>query len=36
MKNIFEAKESDYQPATQRVYRTGRFPSHVILPVNED
>jgi putative CocE/NonD family hydrolase len=31
--NIFEAKESDYQPATQRVFRCRRWPSHVSLPV---
>jgi uncharacterized protein len=33
--NIFEAKESDYQKATQRIYRSKRFPSSVeimILP----
>jgi putative CocE/NonD family hydrolase len=27
--NIFEAKESDYQKATQHVYRSKRFPSSV-------
>lgn len=31
--NIFEAKESDYQAATQRVFRSRKFPSHVVLPV---
>jgi len=31
--NIYEAKDSDYQVATQRVYRTRRFPSHLTLPV---
>ncbi len=31
--NIFLAKDSDYQPATYRVYRSRRFPSHVALPV---
>jgi putative CocE/NonD family hydrolase len=31
--NIFEARESDFQPARQRVYRTARFASHVNLPV---
>ena len=31
--NIFEAKDSDYQKATQRVYRTRMCPSHVCLPV---
>jgi putative CocE/NonD family hydrolase len=27
--NIFEARESDYQKATQRIYRSKRFPSSV-------
>ncbi len=27
--NIFEAKESDYQKATQRIYRSRQFPSSV-------
>jgi putative CocE/NonD family hydrolase len=31
--NIFLARASDYQAATQRVYRSKAFPSHVILPV---
>jgi uncharacterized protein len=31
--SIFEAQESDYQPATQRIYRSARYPSHVVLPV---
>lgn len=31
--NIFEAKDADYQPATQRVYRSRNFPSHVELPI---
>jgi putative CocE/NonD family hydrolase len=29
--NIFEAKESDYQKATQRIYRSKEYPSGVIL-----
>ncbi|MGC1615982.1 MAG: CocE/NonD family hydrolase [Candidatus Acidiferrum sp.] len=29
--NIFEAKESDFQKATQRVYRSKEFPSGVVL-----
>jgi putative CocE/NonD family hydrolase len=33
--NIFEAKDSDYQKATQRIYRTRKHPSHVSLPVIE-
>lgn len=31
--NIFAAKASDYRRATQHVYRTSRYPSHVTLPV---
>ncbi len=31
--NIFEAKESDFQKATQRVYRSKRFPSSVEISV---
>jgi putative CocE/NonD family hydrolase len=31
--NIFNATEADYQKATQRVYCSERFPSHVELPV---
>jgi putative CocE/NonD family hydrolase len=30
--NIFEAKDSDYQRARQRVYRAPKFPSHLVLP----
>ena len=31
--NIFEATDADYKPATQRVYRAGKYASHVTLPV---
>ncbi len=31
--NIFAAKASDYRAATQRVFRSSRYPSHVTLPV---
>jgi putative CocE/NonD family hydrolase len=31
--NIFEAKESDYQKATQRVYRSKRYPSGLEISV---
>ncbi|GAC1308391.1 MAG: CocE/NonD family hydrolase [Mucilaginibacter sp.] len=31
--NIFEAKESDYQPATQKVYHSAGFASCIELPV---
>ncbi|HXL56665.1 MAG TPA: CocE/NonD family hydrolase, partial [Chitinophagaceae bacterium] len=31
--NIFEAKESDFQSATQKIYRSSIFPSHIELSV---
>jgi uncharacterized protein len=31
--NIFEAKESDYQKATQRIYRSKEYPSRVEISV---
>jgi uncharacterized protein len=31
--NIFEAKESDYQKATQQIYRSSRFPSSLEISV---
>jgi predicted acyl esterase len=31
--NIFLAKDSDYISATQRVYRSSRYPSSVTIPV---
>ena len=31
--NIFEAKSSDYQARTHRIWRTRRYPSHIVLPV---
>jgi uncharacterized protein len=31
--NIFEAKDSYFQAAEQRVHRSPRFPSHMSLPV---
>jgi putative CocE/NonD family hydrolase len=33
VENIFKAQPSDYQAATQRVYESPRYPSHVTLPV---
>jgi hypothetical protein len=33
VENIFLAKEADYQTATQRVFRSKRFSSHVSVPV---
>jgi predicted acyl esterase len=31
--NIFEAPASAFQVATQRIYRSPRYPSHVTIPV---
>jgi putative CocE/NonD family hydrolase len=31
--NIFEAKAADYVAATQRIYRSAQYPSHVTIPV---
>ncbi len=31
--NIFEARESDYRPATHRVYRSKRYPSNLEISV---
>ncbi|MGE0353555.1 MAG: CocE/NonD family hydrolase [Gemmatimonadales bacterium] len=31
--NIFEARAGDYRAQTHRIYRTGRYPSHVELDV---
>jgi putative CocE/NonD family hydrolase len=34
--NIPTATESDYRKATQRVYRSASFPSHMVLPVIDE
>jgi len=31
--NIFEASESDFQSATQHIYRNARYATYVDLPV---
>jgi hypothetical protein len=31
--NIFHAQESDFQRATQRVFRSGQHASHIAVPV---
>ena len=31
--NIYNAKDSDYKTAEQRVFRSSKFPSHIRLPV---
>jgi putative CocE/NonD family hydrolase len=33
VENIFNAKDADYQKATQRIFRSKRFPSHLKLSV---
>jgi len=33
IENIFLARPEDYQSATQRIYESARYPSHVTLPV---
>jgi len=33
VENIFKAREADYQAATQHIYRSKRFPSHLKLPI---
>lgn len=33
VENIFKAQESDFIPATQRVFRSRKYPSHMLLPV---
>ena len=33
--NIFLAKESDFQPATQKIYRSGKQASYISLPVQK-
>jgi putative CocE/NonD family hydrolase len=33
VENIFQARPQDYQPATQRVYESARYPTRLTLPV---
>jgi predicted acyl esterase len=33
--NIFLAQKSDFQQATQRVYRSGQQASYIVMPVVE-
>jgi putative CocE/NonD family hydrolase len=35
VENIFEAKEDDFIPAEHHVYRSARFPSHVMIGILE-
>ncbi len=32
VQNIFEARAEDFRPATHRIYRSARYPSHVSIP----
>jgi hypothetical protein len=29
--NIFEANEDDFQVATEKIYRSANYPSHIVL-----
>ena len=31
--NIFSASDNDFRTATQRIFRTGKYSSHIVLPV---
>jgi putative CocE/NonD family hydrolase len=33
--NIYRARKNDYQKATQKIYRSNKAPSHLVLPVLE-
>jgi uncharacterized protein len=33
VKNIFSAVPADFRAATQQVFRSARYPSHVVIPV---
>ena len=33
VENVFEATESDFRIATQRVWRSTTQPSHLVLPI---
>ena len=33
VENIFKAQAADYQPATQRIYRSAKYPSHISVSV---
>ena len=33
VKNFFQAKENDFQPANHQIYRTANQPSRVVVPV---
>ena len=31
--NIFEAQAEDFKAATQRVFRSKQYPSHIVMPL---
>jgi uncharacterized protein len=31
--NIYQAKDEDFQKATQRIYRSAKFPTHLKISV---
>jgi predicted acyl esterase len=31
--DIYQAQEADFQPAVQRVYRSGKLSSRIVLPI---
>jgi hypothetical protein len=33
VENIFQARESDFQPATHQIYRSNNSPSHITVPI---
>ncbi len=34
VENVFLARDGDYLAATQRIFRSGRYPSHLVVPVS--
>ena len=32
--DIYHAKKKDYKKATQKIYRSGKTPSHIVLPIS--
>ena len=32
--DIYRAKKKDYKEATQKIYRSGKTPSHIVLPIS--
>jgi hypothetical protein len=34
--NIYLARDSDYQKAEERIFRSRRYPSYITLPIRKD